>query len=108
MVLHFRLAIAPFIQREDFRTNACHLLFFGIYIRRYHADHPPAHFHAEYQGSEAFVSIETGLILEGHLPAKAAHIVREWTADHRGELLENWTRARNLEPLIRIAGADND
>ncbi|MFO7541337.1 MAG: DUF4160 domain-containing protein [Thiobacillus sp.] len=50
--------------------------FFGIYIRIYHADHPPAHFHAEYQGFEAFVSIETGEILEGHLPAKAARIVQ--------------------------------
>ena len=82
--------------------------FFGIYLRMYHADHPPAHFQAEYQGSEAFVSIETGLILEGHLPTKAARIVREWASEHRDELLENWTRARNLEPLTRIAGADND
>ena len=51
--------------------------FFGIYIRMYHADHPPAHFHAEYQGHEAFIAIETGAILQGHLPAKAARIVQE-------------------------------
>lgn len=82
--------------------------FFGIYIRMYHADHPPAHFHAEYQGFEAFVSIETGEILEGQLPAKAARIVQEWATEHRPELLENWTKARNLEPLQRIPGADND
>lgn len=67
-----------------------------------------ANSHAEYQGSEAFISIESGLVLEGKLPAKAARIVREWAAEHQEELLENWTRARNLEPLTRIAGADND
>jgi len=32
-------------------------LFFGIIIRMYHDDHPPPHFHASYQGFEAFVAI---------------------------------------------------
>ncbi len=82
--------------------------FFGIYIRMYHADHPPAHFHVEYQGHEAFVAIDTGEVLEGRLPNKAARIVKEWAAEHRAELLTNWARARNLEPLERIPGADND
>jgi hypothetical protein len=82
--------------------------FFGIYIRMYHADHPPAHFHVEYQGHEAFVAIETGEVLQGRLPARAARIVKEWAAEHREELLTNWQRARNLEPLERISGADND
>lgn len=82
--------------------------FFGIYIRMYHADHPPAHFHAEYQGHEAFISIETGEVLEGHLPAKAARVVQDWADEHRTELYENWAKARNLEPLQRIPGADND
>lgn len=62
--------------------------FFGIYIRMYHADHPPAHFHAEYQGFEAFVSIETGQILEGHLPVKAARIVQEWAIEYRASCLK--------------------
>ena len=82
--------------------------FFGIYIRMYHAAHPPAHFHVEYQRHEAFVAIETGEVLEGKLPTKAVRIVKEWAAEHRDELLTNWTRARNLEPLKRIPGADND
>ena len=34
--------------------------FFGIYVRMYHDDHNPPHFHAEYQGHEAFVEIATG------------------------------------------------
>ena len=37
--------------------------FFGIYVRMYHADHGPAHFHVEYQGHEALIVIETGEIL---------------------------------------------
>jgi hypothetical protein len=54
------------------------------------------------------VSIDAGEILEGHLPVKAARIVQEWASEHRAELLENWAKARNLEPLQRIPGADND
>ena len=82
--------------------------FFGITIRMYHDDHPPPHIHAEYQGYEAFVSIETGDVLEGQLPRKVAAIVREWCLVHQGELLGNWERARALAPLERIQGADHD
>jgi hypothetical protein len=82
--------------------------FFGIYIRMYHADHPPAHFHVEYQGHEAFVSILTGEVQKGHLPRKAERIVREWALEHQEEPMTNWQRAVNLMPLERIPGADND
>ena len=82
--------------------------FFGIYIRMYHADHGPSHFHVEYQGHEALVEIETGNVLEGHLPGKALRLVREWVQEHRAELRSNWQRAQNLEPLERIPGADDD
>lgn len=51
--------------------------FFGISIRMYHNDHEPPPVHAEYQGFEAFVAIATGEVLEGHLPAQAARLVRE-------------------------------
>jgi hypothetical protein len=54
-----------------------------------HNDHPPAHFHAEYQGFEAFISIESGEIVEGKLPRPAAKIVKEWSLLHRKELLNN-------------------
>jgi len=82
--------------------------FFGIVITMRHNDHPPAHFHAEYQGFEAFIGIEHGEILEGKLPRSAARIVREWALDHKKELLENWDRAQQLLPLDMIEGADND
>ncbi|MFN3231712.1 MAG: DUF4160 domain-containing protein [Alphaproteobacteria bacterium] len=82
--------------------------FFGITIRMYFADHAPPHFHALYQGLEAFISIETGEVLEGQLPNKARRLVREWCLDHRAELMENWSRGQSLEPMDRIPGADVD
>ena len=82
--------------------------FFGIYIRMYHDDHNPPHFHVEYQGHEALIGIENGELLEGNLPAKALRLVREWASDHQLELLDDWQLATELKPLFRIAGADND
>ena len=82
--------------------------FFGIYIRMYHADHPPPHIHAEYQGHEAYISIETGDIIQGRLPAKALRLIKEWIQEHQEELMSNWQKAQKLQPLMRISGADND
>jgi Domain of unknown function (DUF4160) len=80
--------------------------FYGIAIRMYYLDHPPPHFSAQYQGHEANVSIETGDVIEGHLPRNAARIVKDWALEHNAELVANWGRARNNQPLIRVAGAD--
>jgi hypothetical protein len=82
--------------------------FFGIYIRMYHDDHPPPHFHAEYQGHEALVAISDGAMFEGQLPSRASRIVKEWCLEHQRELIEDWARAQALLPLERIAGADNE
>lgn len=83
-------------------------LFFGIVIRMYFDDHPPPHFHASYQGFEAFVGIEDGEVIHGSLPKKAARIVRQWALDHRDELMANWSRGEALLPMELIAGADLD
>ncbi len=83
-------------------------LFFGIVIRMYFDDHPPPHFHASYQGFEAFVAINSGEVVTGNLPRKAARIVRQWALDHRAELMANWDRGVALLPLEMIAGADLD
>ena len=80
--------------------------FFGIYIRMYFDDHDPPHCHVEYQGHEAFVSIATGDILHGSLPARAASLVKDWCREHETELRANWDRGRALEPMSRIPGAD--
>ncbi|MCE8013358.1 DUF4160 domain-containing protein [Billgrantia desiderata] len=83
-------------------------IFFGIVVRMWHDDHPPPHVHVEYQGFEALVDISSGEVKAGKLPRKAANIVREWCLEHQHELLENWERAQQFEPLERIRGADYD
>jgi len=70
--------------------------------------HPPPHFFAAYSGHEANVSIETGQVIEGHLPPNAAHLVKQWALAHRGELEDNWRRARAGMPLAKIVGLDDD
>ncbi len=83
-------------------------IFFGIIVRMRHDDHPPPHIHVEYQGFEALVTIETGLISKGELPNKVASIVRDWCLLHQTELLDNWEKAQHFAPLDRIQGADRD
>lgn len=51
--------------------------FLGIVILMYYRDHPPPHFHARYGEFEATFSIETGNIIEGNMPKRAASLVRE-------------------------------
>ena len=50
--------------------------FYGILIAMYFKDHVPPHFHAYYGEYEALVSIATGDIAEGSLPARAEAIIR--------------------------------
>ena len=83
-------------------------VFFGILIRMRHDDHPPPHIHAAYQGYEALIEIRTGMILEGYLPNKAVKLIREWCLVHQEELMKNWERAQQFEPLERVPGADQD
>jgi hypothetical protein len=83
-------------------------IFFGIVVRMWHDDHPPAHIHAEYQGFEALIAIESGEVMQGNLPRKVAAILKEWCNTHREELRANWVRAQLFEPLERIQGADRD
>jgi Domain of unknown function (DUF4160) len=72
----------------------------------YFLDHPPPHFSAEYGRHEANVSIFSGEIIDGRLPRNAARIVKEWALEHQTELMANWERARNNQPLTRVEGAD--
>ena len=44
--------------------------FYGIVIRLYFDDHPPAHFHAAYGGHEAVVNVQTRSLLAGDLPRR--------------------------------------
>jgi hypothetical protein len=82
--------------------------FYGISIKMFFNEHPPPHFCAVYGGDEANVSIQTGEVIEGYLPANAARLVKRWALARRGELEDNWRKARAKAPLLRIAGLDND
>ena len=83
-------------------------VFYGILIEMFWNDHPPPHFHVRYEGYRAVVLIETGEIDHGRLPTGVRRDIRAWTARHRAELLANWERARLLQPLWPVKGADED
>ena len=63
--------------------------FYGITIRMYfqQAEHNPPHIHAIYGDEMAAIDIQTGNILEGHLPPKALAMVQEWCFFHKDDLL---------------------
>jgi hypothetical protein len=76
--------------------------FYGIVVTMYSSDHAPPHFHARYGECEAKIMIDTGDLLAGQLPPRAARLVREWALQHRDELDADWERAQAREPLASI------
>jgi hypothetical protein len=76
--------------------------FWGIVIRMYYREHEPAHFHAEYRGSQAKFSFE-GELLAGNIRSKKARrMIREWATTHRAELEANWDSTMTGHPLEQI------
>ena len=76
--------------------------FFGIVIRMYYQEHEPAHFHADYQGQQATFLL-TGEILAGVIRSGTARrLIRDWAAEHRGELAANWAKMKAGQALERI------
>ena len=76
--------------------------FFGIFIRMYHDDHNPPHFHVYYGEYTAIINIETLEIMEGNLPKRAMSMVVEWAIQYRKDLINNWRKAVEHEPLDQI------
>lgn len=76
--------------------------FFGIIISMYFNDHNPPHFHAQYGEDECLIEINTLTVIEGKIPSRALGMVIEWATLHKKELMENWEKASNLEPLLKI------
>ena len=83
-------------------------IFFGIVVQMYWRDHPPAHFHAFYQGAEAMFEIESGALIGGNMPPGARRLIQAWALRHKTELLKNWELCRLREPLNAIIGADEE
>jgi hypothetical protein len=77
--------------------------FYGIVVAMYFREHGVPHFHASYGGARATIAIESLDILGGSIPDRAYRLVREWAALHQDELRANWRRAREAQPLERIA-----
>jgi hypothetical protein len=74
--------------------------FYGIAIYMYwnEAHHELPHFHARYGRHRASVTFD-GELLAGSLPSRAMTLLAEWARLHRGELVANWDRARDGQPL---------
>ncbi len=68
----------------------------------YYDDHVPPHFHARYGEYQAQIEIATGQIVNGHLPARAARFVKEWSDLRRADLEEDWEFALAGHPLVTI------
>jgi len=76
--------------------------FFGIVTRMFYKDHPPPHFHAEYQGQQGKFGFD-GIITVGDIRSKTAlRLIREWANLHQGELEANRERATAKTPLHGI------
>lgn len=75
--------------------------FYGIVIRMYfqQAEHNPPHIHALYGDDMAEIVIQSGEVLEGHLPPKALSMVREWVELHKADLLKMW----ETQEFIKLA-----
>ena len=78
--------------------------FYGIFILMYYNDRHAPHFHAKYGEYAALIAIHDGSIIAGKLPVRAYHLVLEWLALHRPELMLDWERARMQLELTRIEG----
>jgi hypothetical protein len=76
--------------------------FYGILIRMYYDDHSPPHVHVVYGEQRATIEIDRIAVLGGALPARALGMVTEWVQLHQEELMADWQRARERQPLVAI------
>jgi len=71
----------------------------------YFGDHAPPHFHANYEGNDCVLDIQTLTNIEGRLSPRAMGLVIEWANLHQEELMRAWDRAQahedpgKIEPL---------
>ncbi len=75
--------------------------FYGIVVKMFFGDHPPAHFHAVYGEYVGLFSIDKLEMMEGDLPNRARGLVVEWAHLHKEELKRMWDSQefRKLPPL---------
>jgi hypothetical protein len=81
-------------------------MFYGILVLMFFRDnrrHHLPHIHVRYQGDEASIAIDDGVVLEGTVPAKQLKMIQAWIEIHKEELMVDWELAVNGEDLFRIA-----
>lgn len=79
--------------------------FHGITIRMFFDEsfHPGnPHFHAVYAGAAASFEIVGFKCVAGVLPPRVTRMVKKWAHRHEAELMANWVRARDHQPLKPI------
>lgn len=79
--------------------------FYGIVIYMYMSEHNPPHFHVKYQGYEAIVTIDGGIIT-GSMPRRALRLVYEWLDQHQEELMKNWQLLSEGKAPVKIVPLD--
>jgi hypothetical protein len=77
--------------------------FFGLVVRMFYDDHARAHFHAEYAGATATITIRDGNVETHGFPPRALRLLEEWRVLHAHDLMENWRRMRDGELPLPIA-----
>ena len=62
----------------------------SIRVLMYFGDHPPPHFHAEYNEYEIVITIDTLEVQHGSLPNKQRKTVLNWANENRELLNKKW------------------
>ncbi len=79
--------------------------FYGILIKMYFNEHNPPHFHAEYQGYKAIITIQKGIV-DGKMPKRALKLIFEWLELHKEELFEVWNSIEKTGEFNKIEPLD--
>ena len=55
-----------------------------------------------FDGQHGLIDIESGRIIQGHLPNTAYELVNKWRLIHLQELRADWNLARQNQPVLPI------
>jgi hypothetical protein len=80
-------------------------MFYGFLILMFYRNnrqHHRAHIHPRYQGQEAAIAIDDGVVLDGNLLPRQLKMVQVWIEIHREELQVDWELAVNADDPFRI------
>ena len=79
--------------------------FYGIIIRMFveqNAPHHRPHFHAYYQNRSAVYGLDPIELISGELSPRERRLVEAWAELHSGGLIENWSRIKTGETVLKI------